>query len=46
MTISLRPPSLWITINPCDLYDPIVQVLGGEEINQDDLTSTVGPDKE
>ncbi|KAG1858506.1 hypothetical protein F4604DRAFT_1882876 [Suillus subluteus] len=25
-SIMLNPPSLWITINPCDLHDPIPQV--------------------
>lgn len=31
--ISKGPPSLWITINPCDLHDPIVQVSIGDERN-------------
>ena len=25
-SIAKGPPSLWVTINPCDLHDPIVQV--------------------
>ena len=31
----LRPPSLWVTINPMDYEDPIAQVLAGEEIDMD-----------
>ena len=41
----LGPPSLWITINPSDLHDPIAQIFAGEEINMDDFMSTLGPDK-
>ena len=45
---SLRkgPPSLWITVNPSDIHDPIVQVLAGEEINLDGFVATEGPDKD
>jgi len=40
----LNPPSLWITINPCDLHDPIAQVFAGENsINMDDLLATLNP---
>jgi hypothetical protein len=43
----LNPPSLWITINPCDLHDPIAQVFAGENINMDDLAATLNaPSKE
>ena len=42
----LGPPSLWITINPSDLHNPIVQVLAGEKIKMDDFMAHVGPDKE
>ena len=42
----LNPPSLWITINPCDLHDPIAQVFAGEDINLDDLQEKAGPSKE
>jgi len=45
-SIMLNPPSLWITINPCDLHDPIAQVLAGENINLDDLRQKIGPSKE
>ena len=45
-SIYLNPPSLWITINPCDLHDPIAQVFCGEEINLDSFMATMGPPKE
>ena len=40
-----QPPSLWVTINPCDLHDPIVQVsicneikgIGNSEQSRTDL---------
>ena len=41
----LGPPSLWITINPSDLHDPIAQIFAGEDINMDDFMATLGPDK-
>ena len=42
----LNPPSLWITINPHDLHDPIVQVFAGESINMDEFDKHFGPSKE
>lgn len=42
--IMKNPPSLWITINPTDLHDPIAQVFAGEDINLDTFLSHVGPD--
>lgn len=30
-SICKGPPSLWVTINPCDLHDPIVQASRNEE---------------
>ena len=42
---ALGPPSLWITINPSDLHDPIAQIFAGEDINMDDFMATLGPDK-
>lgn len=42
--IMKNPASLWITINPTDLHDPIAQVFAGEDINLDNFLSTVGPD--
>ncbi|KAG1875357.1 hypothetical protein C8R48DRAFT_745923 [Suillus tomentosus] len=44
MTILKSPPSLWITINPADIHDPIAQVFAGEEINLDNFDCNVGPD--
>ena len=44
--IMLNPPSLWITINPCDLHDPIAQVFAGEHIDLDKFDSLLGPSKE
>jgi len=38
-------PSVWLTINPDDLHDPIAQVFAGEEINLDDFVNLAGPDK-
>lgn len=38
------PPAIWLTINPCDLHDPIAQVFAGESINMDDLLNSIGPD--
>jgi len=45
-SIMLNPPSLWITVNACDLHDPIAQVFAGENINLDDLREKLGPSKE
>ncbi|CEL56332.1 hypothetical protein RSOLAG1IB_11903 [Rhizoctonia solani AG-1 IB] len=39
----LNPPTLWITINPDDLHDPIPQVLVGEEIDLNNFVTTAGP---
>ncbi|KAG2366209.1 hypothetical protein BDR07DRAFT_1480460 [Suillus spraguei] len=44
MTILRNPPSLWVTINPTDTHDPIVQVFAGEEIDLDLFDCTAGPD--
>ena len=45
-SIMLNPPSLWITINPCDLHDPIAQVFAGENIDLDEFDARLGPLKE
>ena len=45
-SITLNPASLWITINPCDLHDPIAQVFCGEEIDLDQFIAAMGPSKE
>jgi hypothetical protein len=44
-TARLGPPSLWITINPSDLHDPITQIFAGEQIDLDNFISTNGPDE-
>ncbi|KIK13897.1 hypothetical protein PISMIDRAFT_17662 [Pisolithus microcarpus 441] len=44
--IMLNPPSLWITINPCDLHDPIAQVFAGEHIDMDQFMRILGPTKD
>lgn len=31
----LRPPTLWVTINPMDYEDPIAQIFAGENIDMD-----------
>ncbi|KIK19190.1 hypothetical protein PISMIDRAFT_85286, partial [Pisolithus microcarpus 441] len=45
-SIMLNPPNVWLTLNPCDLHDPIAQVFAGEHIDMDKLLSTIGPSKE
>lgn len=42
-TLYLNPPSIWMTINPTDLHDPVAQVFAGEEIDMDRFVATVGP---
>ena len=42
----INPPSLWITINPSDLHDPIAQIFAGEDIDMDKFASTLGLSKE
>src|SRR5260370_32612699 len=38
-TVWHGPPTLWITINPSDLHDPIAQVFSGEDINLDNFNN-------
>ncbi|KIK23468.1 hypothetical protein PISMIDRAFT_100334, partial [Pisolithus microcarpus 441] len=45
-SIMYNPPSLWITINPCNLHDPIAQVFAGEHIDMDKFVKTMGPTKD
>lgn len=45
-SIYMGPPTLWITINPSDLHDPIAQVFAGENINLDRFIATAGPDQD
>lgn len=42
-SLYLNPVSIWITINPNDLHDPIVQVFAGERIDMDNFHPTAGP---
>lgn len=37
------PPSLWLTINPSDLDDPIAQIFAGAEIDLDAFDAALGP---
>ncbi|KIO05383.1 hypothetical protein M404DRAFT_141331, partial [Pisolithus tinctorius Marx 270] len=45
-SVMLNPPSLWLTINPYDLHDPIAQIFTGEHIDMDKFLATVRPSKE
>ncbi len=40
------PPSMWITINPTDIHDPIAQLFAGAEIDMDRFIATEGPSAE
>ena len=40
-SLLLRPPSVWMTINPMDLHDPIAQIFCGENIDMDRFLQTV-----
>ncbi|KZO92296.1 hypothetical protein CALVIDRAFT_487772 [Calocera viscosa TUFC12733] len=43
-TFYLGPPSVWFTITPNDLHDPVLQVFAGEDIDMDNFLPTAGPD--
>jgi hypothetical protein len=43
-TIVWGPPSLWVTLNPADIQDPIAQVIAGADIDLDSFCNTSGPD--
>lgn len=43
-TLANGPPSIWLTINPSDVNDPIAQVLAGEAIDLDHFVASSGPD--
>ena len=45
-SIYIGPPTLWVTINPCDLHDPIAQIFAGEKIDMDRFSALLGPDKD
>jgi hypothetical protein len=38
------PPTLWITINPNDVHDPVAQIFSGVDIDMDAFVNTQGPD--
>ena len=40
----LRPPSLWLTINPMDYEDPIAQIFAGENIDMDAFSDVMRAD--
>lgn len=42
----IGPPTLWITINPPDIHDPIAQVFAGEEIDLNNFLAHKGPDSD
>ena len=42
-SLYLNPPSIWLTVNPVDIHDPITQIFAGEEIDMDHFVKTVGP---
>ena len=44
-SIYLNPPSFWMTINPCDLHDPIAQVFCGEEVDMNNFMASLGPSR-
>jgi|SRR5882762_1364654 hypothetical protein len=44
MVADIGPPSLWITVNPSDVGDPIAQVLAGVDIDLDNFRRNLGPD--
>ena len=41
-----NPLSLWITINPSDIHDPIAQIFCGQNLDLDNFLSTLGPNAE
>jgi hypothetical protein len=44
--IFLQPWSLWMTINPTDIHDPVAQVFAGEQIDLDNFVALMGPDQD
>ena len=43
--IYLNPPSLWVTINPCNLHDLIAQIFAGKQIDLDNFSLQLVPAK-
>lgn len=46
LSMYFGPPSVWITINPDDLHDPLAQLFVGEDIDLDNFSKTAGPNKQ
>ncbi|KIO14870.1 hypothetical protein M404DRAFT_119207 [Pisolithus tinctorius Marx 270] len=42
--LMLGGPSLWLTINPVDIHDPITQVFAGDNIDLNDFNVHLSPD--
>ncbi|KIO04742.1 hypothetical protein M404DRAFT_52669, partial [Pisolithus tinctorius Marx 270] len=42
--LMLGGPSLWLTINPVDIHDPIAQIFAGEDIDLNEFNAHLGPD--
>ena len=43
-TLYLNPPSMWMTINPTNIHDPVAQVFAGNKIDMIKFSSLIGPD--
>ncbi|KAJ8517278.1 hypothetical protein ONZ45_g5520 [Pleurotus djamor] len=43
-TVMNGPPSLWVTINPSDIHDPLAQLLCGEHVDMDHFEEDAGPE--
>ncbi|KAG9124525.1 hypothetical protein FRC07_011299, partial [Ceratobasidium sp. 392] len=41
--VYFNQPSIWLTINPDDLHDPVAQIFACEEIDMDKFVKTAGP---
>ncbi|KIN99658.1 hypothetical protein M404DRAFT_154853, partial [Pisolithus tinctorius Marx 270] len=42
--LMLGGPSLWLTINPVNIHNPITQIFAGEDIDLDEFNLQLGPD--
>ncbi|KAJ3568696.1 hypothetical protein NP233_g5549 [Leucocoprinus birnbaumii] len=42
-TTMFGPPAIWLTVNPSDTHDPIVQFLAGKDIDLDNFDRLAGP---
>ncbi|KAJ3565934.1 hypothetical protein NP233_g7319 [Leucocoprinus birnbaumii] len=41
--VECGPPTIWFTLNPSDLHNPVAQVFVGQDIDLDDFNSAFGP---